>query len=124
MTGIFHGDLVVIYDFYMAGIAALPFKTDAPLVVDPDAVLAGARSLEGFQPVARRNPQRVQIRRCINHQQFAARNALNVVRQLSGVLAPPDFFSFSAGKTLDHPLNISRGDIASIKIKTPDMRTE
>ena len=118
MAGMFHGGSVVIYDFYIACIAVLPFKTDTPLVVDPDAVLTGTSPLEGFQPVARRHPQRVQIRSGIDHQQFAARDALNVVRQFSGVLTTPDLFSFCAGKTLDHFFTISRGDIVSSAIRS------
>jgi len=38
-------------------------EADAPLLVDPDGILAGAVSPEGFKPVARQDPQRVERQR-------------------------------------------------------------
>jgi hypothetical protein len=42
---------VVIDNFDTPGMAVLPGETHAPLVVDADAVLADAISLQGFQPI-------------------------------------------------------------------------
>jgi len=42
---------VVINDFHMDGIAAGPLKTDAPLIVDANAVLAFAIAFQGPESV-------------------------------------------------------------------------
>jgi hypothetical protein len=49
--------LVVVGDFDIVGVAAIPAKTDTVLVVDPNAMLAGAVTLEGFEAVAGRQAQ-------------------------------------------------------------------
>ena len=42
---------MIIDYFHVICIAFAPIKTDTPLVVDTDAVLARAVALKGFQPV-------------------------------------------------------------------------
>jgi hypothetical protein len=44
---------VVVDDFNVVGVAVNPAETDAPLIVDADAVLAFALALQGFQPIGR-----------------------------------------------------------------------
>lgn len=51
---------MIIYDFYFFRIGSCPNKTDAPLVVDADAVLSCSASLQSFKPVARRDAQAVE----------------------------------------------------------------
>ena len=48
---------VVVGDFDFAGIAARPAETETPLVIDADAVLAGAFAFERFEPIAGRDPE-------------------------------------------------------------------
>jgi hypothetical protein len=43
---------VVINNFNLSHITIDPAKTDPPLIVDPDTVLARAIPLQNFQPVA------------------------------------------------------------------------
>jgi hypothetical protein len=43
---------VVIHDFDLMGITGFPREAHPPLVVDPDAVLALAAALQGFEVVA------------------------------------------------------------------------
>ena len=57
-------------------------EADAVLVVDADAVLAGASALERFEPVAGRNPQIVQLVSGFDEQKFAVRHPLQVVTEL------------------------------------------
>ena len=52
---------MVIGDFNLGGIAGAKLKTDTPLVIDPDAVLALAWSLELFQAVARHPDKRSHV---------------------------------------------------------------
>lgn len=57
-----------------AVIARLP---DAELVLDADAVLAGAITFQGLEPVARGNPQIVEPPRDVELAKLAPRNLLD-----------------------------------------------
>jgi hypothetical protein len=48
---------VVIHDFHITDITIGPDKTDTPLIVYPDAVLALAFTFQGFETVGRWNAQ-------------------------------------------------------------------
>ena len=76
---------MVIDDFDIVGISSVPSKADAPLVIDADAVLAGAVALQRLQTVAGRNAQIVQSCRGIQLSQLLQRRALNVAGQLTSV---------------------------------------
>ena len=45
---------MIVDDLNVGYIAVLPAKTNAPLIVDPDGVLAGPISPQSFEPKARR----------------------------------------------------------------------
>ena len=49
--------LVIINDLDIVSIVLAPYKTDSPLIIDADAVLALAVAAQFFQMVAGRNPQ-------------------------------------------------------------------
>ena len=49
--------LVIIGDFYIVGVLAVPTEAYAILVVYPDAVPAGPVAFERFKPVAWRKAQ-------------------------------------------------------------------
>jgi len=48
---------VVVHNFHVQGVTATPDKTDAPLIVDTDAVLSMAIPTQGFQMIPRRGRQ-------------------------------------------------------------------
>jgi len=48
---------MVVADFYVFCVTVFPYKTDAPLVVDTNAVLARSSAPQRFEPITRRNPQ-------------------------------------------------------------------
>jgi hypothetical protein len=48
---------MIIYNFNFAGVSASPYKTDSPLLVNPDAMLPLSLALQSFQPISRRNHQ-------------------------------------------------------------------
>lgn len=52
--------VVVVHYLYVFGARSRPAKTNAPLIVDTDAVLAGSITLQRLQPIAGRHPQIVQ----------------------------------------------------------------
>jgi hypothetical protein len=49
--------LMVVYNFHGIGVAILPPEANPPLVINTDAVLSSPSALQGFQPIARRQPQ-------------------------------------------------------------------
>ena len=58
--------LMIISDFNVLGIGSGPDETDAPLVVDADAMLAGAAALQWFEPVAGRESQEGEFHRSVD----------------------------------------------------------
>ena len=55
-----------------------PDETDAPLIVDPDTVLAFAFAFQRLQPVGRRNAEIIQLVGIVQHTQFSPGDGLNV----------------------------------------------
>ena len=82
--------------------AIAPFEANAPLVVDPNAVLTGAVSAQSFQSIGRRHAQILQGLRPVEHSQLAQGNLLNVGRQPARPLPLKDLLCFCVLETLDH----------------------
>jgi hypothetical protein len=61
---------MVIYNLNIKYISGCPGKTDTPLFVDTDAVLAFPVSFERLQTIAWRRPQEVKSRRSIQLRQL------------------------------------------------------
>ena len=93
---------MIIGNFNLLSISIPPHKTYSPLVIDPDAMLAFAVTLQGFEPIGRGNTQIIQRLGIVEHTQFAPGNLLNVPRQTPRYLAAPNLFGFSVLKFLDH----------------------
>ena len=68
---------MVVHDFRVHGMVARLTKADSPLIVDPDAVLSGAVTLQDFEPIFWRNLQILQPPRLVEVQEFAARDPLD-----------------------------------------------
>jgi hypothetical protein len=68
--------LMVINDFDFIRIAISPLKTDAPLVVYPNAVLASAIARKLLQTTTRGRTKIVQTRRGIKHYELPVGRAL------------------------------------------------
>jgi len=67
---------MIVHDLNVVGVVALPAKTDAPLIVYPNAVLACTIATQKFEPVTRRYAQIVECRCCIQYQEFSQRGSL------------------------------------------------
>ena len=72
---------MVIHDFHFIGVTIGPDKTDTPLIVYPDAVLALAFTFQGFETVGRWNAQIIKGFGVIQHTQFSTCNSLNIIGQ-------------------------------------------
>lgn len=96
---------MVIHDFNVISISSMPHKTYAPLIVNPNAVPAPTLSLQGFQPIARRNPQVVKPDRVVKHSQFSIGHTPHFTGQYLRVPAEKDRLGLFACKRLDHTNN-------------------
>lgn len=68
----------MVIDYLNAsGVTVAELKTNAPLIIDPDAPLAFAFSLQGFQAVSRRNPQLINPDHSIQHGEFSQCNGFD-----------------------------------------------
>jgi len=105
----FHGSMI-IHNFNVMRVLALPAEANAPLVVDADAVLSGAVALQGFQVIAGRQPQVAQLARTVKLRELAERHALDLRRQT--VVAPPlpQPLGLPAGETGNHRVKLSLRD--------------
>jgi hypothetical protein len=68
---------VIIHDFDFVRIAAAPYEAESPLIVDADAVLAGAVALEPLQSISGRNAKVLQPLCCMKVEQLAPGHALD-----------------------------------------------
>ena len=104
----FHNLLpVVIDDFDIVRITFSPFKTDAPLVIDPDAMLSFAVALQGLQPVAWRHPQVLQTEGAMQVKQFAPCHPFDITEP-ADVPVIEQRFSVSATERPDHMARVLR----------------
>ena len=68
---------MVINNLNVVGISTTPYKADAPLIVDPDAVLSPAIASECLEPVAGRRPEIREPGRRVEHVQLAERHGFD-----------------------------------------------
>lgn len=98
--------LMAICDFNVKRVTALPFETDAPLIVNSDAVLSFAIAAKFFKSVCRWNTQVLQIDCIVDHAQFSQSNLLDFWRQFARTLATIDLLCFGIFEGLDHRIII------------------
>ena len=102
------------------GIAVRPPEADAPLIVDPDAMLAGTVALQFLQPVAGRHPQIRQRLGGINSHQLPQHGALERRGIVPDALAVEETLRITIGEAFDHRriitlnvINVKRYYVAS-----------
>jgi hypothetical protein len=93
---------VVIDYLHVVGIAFVPSKADAPLSVDPNAVLTGTVAPQPLQAVARRHTEIGQTRRRIQHAKLPQRHSLNSRPELPERLSLEEPIGVLIPKALDH----------------------
>ena len=98
---------MVVDDGDIECISVSPTKADAPLVVDPNAVVAGAIATELLQPIARWDPQIVELRAGIELDELASRHPLQLPRPLPHGSAAEDPLRVPVGEGLDHALDLN-----------------
>jgi len=93
---------MVVHDLDVEGIAVAPAEADPVLVIYPDAVLAFAITLQGFQSVARRDTQVGHVRSGVQHLKFPSRHLADLGAEPTGGLIVEDFLRFPICPRLDH----------------------
>jgi hypothetical protein len=69
---------MIVDDLYVVSVSLSPHKTNAPLVIDTDAVLPFAVSCQCMKPIAARDTQIHQTFGRVQHQQFPSRRLSNI----------------------------------------------
>jgi hypothetical protein len=96
---------VIVHDFHIQCITATPNKADAPLIVNPDAVLTVAIPAQGLQMISRRRCQIAQFRCAIELAEFPLGNALKTL-ETPAALAVKKSFGIRVAKGLDHQVSV------------------
>lgn len=91
---------MVIHNFNAIHIPGMPHKAYTPLIINPNTVPALTFSLQGFQPIARRNPQVVKPHRVVKHSQFSIGYTSYFAGQYLRIPATKDRLGLSARKRL------------------------
>ena len=113
---------MIVYDLDSVCIALMPAEANAPLSIDPNAVLAFAIATQRLQLIRGRDTQCAQICGGVDHPQFAHRNPLNVVRQFPRELPTVNPLRLSALKRLDHEPILTPGAIIVKRYSHPGER--
>jgi hypothetical protein len=79
----------------MKRILVSPFKTDPPLIVNPDAILTFPFPRQFFKPVGGWHAQIIQGHRIVKHSEFSESHLLDISRKFSRSLEMKDFLRFS-----------------------------
>ena len=93
---------MIINDFHVVSVSFCPFKADAPLIIDADAVLSFASGCQTLQMVCRWDAQIIQILCVVEHTQFPQGGLLDVWRKFARALAQVDFVSLFVFEGFDH----------------------
>jgi hypothetical protein len=107
---------MVINDLHVIDVTLTPFKTNAPLVIDANTVLALTVAGQFFEVVGWWYTQILQCVCAIKELKLPPRTTLNVLRQLARELAPKQLCGFFVLKALDHEAddNASRYDCRAL----------
>jgi hypothetical protein len=86
---------VVLDDLDVVGVTIVPYKADAPAVIDPDAILSRSIPCELFEAIGRGDLQIRESMGIVEHAQFPQGHLLDVRRQPSGALAGEDLLGLT-----------------------------
>src|ERR1700751_5806716 len=85
-----------------------PDKTDPPLVVDTDRMLAMSVLRQRLEPVAGRHSKIIERPRIVNETALSERHGLNIRRKLSAQPTFPDRCCLGIAKARDHDRAITQ----------------
>jgi hypothetical protein len=94
--------LVIIDDRNLVGIAILPAKADAPLLVHTNTVLAGSITPQLLQSITRRHTKIIELLGRVHRHKFAQHRALEIRRISPDGLASEQSLGIAIGEGVDH----------------------
>jgi len=93
---------VVINDLDVMGVTILPVEADAPLVIDPDTVLAAPPTFELLQAIARRHAEIFERIRGVQSDKLSQHSLQQVGWKTPDSLAIKQAIGVAIGKALNH----------------------
>ena len=100
--------LVIVHNLDLIGVAVVPNKADAPLVVDADAVLTIVVARKSLKAITGRDSQVIQVRSVMEHHQLALRPALDMLREPADATAFGNRLGITVAVAPDHLLSVAR----------------
>lgn len=101
--------LMIIHDFNVKCVAALPGKTYTPLIINADAVLPFSVTSEPLQMISRRNAQEIECFGGVNLREFSKGHLLNGFWKLPGKASIENPFCFLASERFNHGCMLTHG---------------
>ena len=102
---------MVIHQLHVEGIGCPPDKTQPPLVIDPDAPLAGAVAAQLLQLIARRRSEILQGGCGVKDPQFTQTGSLDIRAPLPDRLTVEKALRVPVAEGPDHASMITQGVI-------------
>jgi hypothetical protein len=102
------------------GIPFVPHETDAPPVIDPDAVLARPVTAQRLQSIAGRSGQVAQLRCLMELPQLTLRDPLNVPRRPPREPAMEQRLGVAIGERADHARRLYTDRVQNVK-RSPEL---
>jgi len=108
---------VIVDDLNVVRVAVRPPKADAPLIVDPDAVLSGTIAAELLEPIARGHSQILELDRGVDEAKLPEHHTPKVGREAADRLAFPEPFGVAVSEAPNHGqiitprVTIRKGDL-------------
>jgi hypothetical protein len=93
---------VIVDDLHLVGIAILPAKADAPLLVHANTVLAGSIAPELLQSITRRYAEVAELLGRVHRHEFAEHRASEIRRISPDRLAGEQSLGVTVGEGVDH----------------------
>lgn len=93
---------MIIHYLDVVGISTPPFKADAPLVVNANAVLTLSVARQLLEAIRRRYAQILQDLGCVQDPESPSCNSLDVLRKFARELTIEDFLCFLTCEGLNH----------------------
>ena len=98
---------MIIDDLHLVSVTLSPLETDAPLIVNSDAVLTPTVTMKFLQTIAGRDAQVLQRLRVVQHYELAPRGVLDALKAWTA-LAVEERFRVFAPERLYHKWNLLR----------------
>jgi hypothetical protein len=120
---------VVIDNLDIIGVIALPYKADAPLLVNPDAMLTLSIKMQRLQIIGRWNSQGFKKTHGIQHFELDCCRSLNRLWQFCRKLSIKQFFGLFAFECPDHATYypeeiLTSRDIINQQKQSPDSKSQ